>query len=355
VKQLIIDYLSSQKKKRVQTKDIEDYLMLKMGSSSYWKKGGYQQFAKAIETLVTEELIRPIKIWNKNGLNPPLYSGYQIISQGAKPLNEVKKRLLTQYHPSINTSVYIKNPEQYQQDEIYLNLLDKFLRQHDMAATWLTVNERSFQIFHDEKWLASNNGHAFLQRLGLSYQDLNCYPTYEPFFYYQVNALKLAKINILIVENKDTFFSLKMLFQQGINSWAATVFAMLIYGEGKKIIKSFSFLWELKEYQDKELQVYYFGDLDREGIAIWHELQRRTEVDIKPFVYFYQELLERYRALEMPKQQRMVAKAVEDFLAYFSTGHSKLIFNIMANGRYLPQEGLNYQVLCQLADVKKVE
>jgi len=46
---------------------------------------------------------------------------------------------------------------------------------------------------------------------------------------------------VLIVENKDTFFSLKALFQEGINRWSGKSFSMLIYREGRKILKSISF------------------------------------------------------------------------------------------------------------------
>ncbi|MCL0063142.1 DUF2220 domain-containing protein [Peptococcaceae bacterium] len=81
---------------------------------------------------------------------------------------------------------------------------------------------------------------------------------------------------MLIVENKDTFFSLKALFQEGINRWNGKSFSMLIYGEGRKILygegrkilKSISFFEEIEEYKGLSTSFYYFGDLDAEGISI---------------------------------------------------------------------------------------
>ncbi|MCL0101390.1 DUF2220 domain-containing protein [Peptococcaceae bacterium] len=96
---------------------------------------------------------------------------------------------------------------------------------------------------------------------------------------------------MLIVENKDTFFSLKALFQEGINRWNGKSFSMLIYGEGRKILKSISFFEEIEEYKGLSTSFYYFGDLDAEGISIWYELTEQREV--VPFVYFYCCLFER--------------------------------------------------------------
>ena len=47
----------------------------------------------------------------------------------------------------------------------------------------------------------------------------------------------------------------------------------LIFGEGKKIEKSFSFIEEIAQVED--LKVLYFGDIDPEGFGIYTRLKQR--------------------------------------------------------------------------------
>ena len=66
---------------------------------------------------------------------------------------------------------------------------------------------------------------------------------------------------------------------------------MLIYGEGKKIINSLKFINEIAEGTDIE-KIYYFGDLDFEGIGIYNSLAfKYPEFTIVPHVELYRELL----------------------------------------------------------------
>ncbi|MDD3653748.1 MAG: DUF2220 family protein [Desulfotomaculaceae bacterium] len=356
MKDLIYNYLiNPRNNKRIKIKAVEKHVIDKLGLDHYWDKfGGYNTFAEAIEFLVQDGVIQPVKSWKQNGMNPALYNGYQVIIQEDKLDADLIQMLSTQYHPEINVSYYFNHKLEYQQDRVYLSALNNFLKENtalnELRA--ITVNERSFQIFYDEKWLLSRHGHNFLQRVGLTLEDLRCYPTYEPFFYYQRQHTVGREANVLIVENKDTFFSLKTLMQKGFNSWAKTSFSLLIYGEGRKIEKSFSFFWELEEYKNCKVNFHYFGDLDPEGILIWHELQRRAQVKIRPFVFFYSTLVNKYLNVAQPvkKGQTISKEAIQAFLAYFSAGDADLISKMLNSNLYLPQEGLNYQLLNELAD-----
>jgi len=355
MKDFIYNYLLSQNKRRIKTKDLEKYAIDKLGLDTYWDKfGGYYSLAGAIESLQEEGVIRPVQSWKQNGMNPALYNGYQIILQEDKLDADLIAILSKQYHPEINVSYYFNHKSEYQQDKDYLSALNTFLKQNLTlnGLPAMTVNERSFQIFYDEKWLLSKQGRSFLQRVGLTLEDLHCYPTYEPFFYYPRPSRDTREVNVLIVENKDTFFSLKALFQQGIYSWGDTPFSLLIYGEGRKIEKSFSFFTELEEYKGCNANFYYFGDLDPEGILIWFELQKRERVPISPFTFFYAILVNRYLHIAQPikKEQTVSTEAVRAFLTFFSPGDAESISEMLSANLYLPQEGLNYQLLNELSD-----
>lgn len=62
----------------------------------------------------------------------------------------------------------------------YLNFLEENPNLDRLQQ--ITANERSFQVFRDEKWLLSKHGKDFLQRIGFALDDLRCYLTFEPFF-----------------------------------------------------------------------------------------------------------------------------------------------------------------------------
>ena len=57
----------------------------------------------------------------------------------------------------------------------------------------LKANERSFELFRNEKFLLDKEGIRFLANLGLTLSDLNCRRTYEPFVEYQPDPSRKPK------------------------------------------------------------------------------------------------------------------------------------------------------------------
>lgn len=352
MQKLINQLIEEFPKKRIETKVIERFILQNIGQTQYHIKGDYLAFAESINQLVNEDVLRPIKARKENGMNPALYNWYQIIRPEDTLPHQKQHDLLLHYHPRMNMTYYLEHSKAYQEDKTYLIDIDRYFRQMEKSTTSISINERSFAIFRDEKFLASSKGRSLLQRLGLSLDDFNCFITYEPFFYYQANSLK-DDTGILIVENKDTFFSLKILLQEGICLWDGQTINLLIYGEGRKILRSFSFLEELYPQLPK-VKCFYFGDLDPEGIQIWHELKLQESLEIIPFVSFYNELIERYqdKAPRLRTNQRFYQRAIDEFLGYFSPLYQQKIQSILTNKNYLPQEGLSLAILRELGGLK---
>jgi len=345
----------NQKKKFIECELIEGHVMSSFGTDVYWKVGGYPAFAEIITEMVEKGTLLPVKARGINCKSPALYDCYRIVPRDEKPEQQKRQQLLTHYHPLINTSFYLQHAKEFEQDEMYISLLDRFLKENPYLEklTPITVNERSFQIFRDEKWLLSVQGQKFLQRVGLDLDKLRCYITHEPFFYYSKKQNSSGTVKVLIVENKDTFFSLKTLFQEGTYSWDGVTFSLLIYGEGRKIEKSISFYEELDEYRNITSEFFYFGDLDPEGISIWHALAGK--VPVKPFVFFYRALFEKY-GFDAPlvrKRQRLSHDAVEEFTVHFSEDMAAGMKQMLMTGHYLPQEGLDYAAMRDLAAKQK--
>lgn len=141
--------------------------------------------------------------------------------------------------PLLDMSYYQKNPEKYIQDRKYIRLLSKYLTQNRNLLNYsATINERSFEIFQREKFLDREKGLTLLAHLGLAAEQFNFYETSEPMSYY--SHKKETPQNFLIIENKDTFYSMrKHLIEKGDTILGLQV-GTLIYGGGKGIYKSFA-------------------------------------------------------------------------------------------------------------------
>lgn len=107
---------------------------------------------------------------------------------------------------------------------------------------------------------------------GLNENWLNCYDTPEPFFEYV--HTRSGPMTVLILENKDTWYTFRKLMQDtGKGVIAGTRVDVLLYGEGNKITKRGA----LEEYNAGMLrgragqagEFLYFGDLDQEGIRLF--------------------------------------------------------------------------------------
>lgn len=349
---------------------LEDQLEKLLGAD-YSLRGGYDSFERVLRQLCAQGVLEPVKASGTNGRNPLLYNRYRKVAQG---LEHEHRLNLINLHSLIRSAAYSKSPQAYTEDQRYLLALDAFLKdphQRESLGEAISVNERSFQIFNDEKFLLSDRGRIFLQRIGRTLTDLSCYMTTEPFFYMdyrskgsadnQINQspepLQIEKrhntdgfpdlsYSALIVENKDTFYSIKRAWQVGNRSIGGVPFDLLIYGEGRKIVGSFAFAQEIPDLDPETMRVYYFGDLDPEGLDIFGSLVAAFPlISIKPFTYCYQALLQlfgRNAPLRREKDQKLRAVYEETFLSYFTPELGLEIQALFHSKKYIPQEGLSY-------------
>ena len=152
---------------------------------------------------------------------------------------------------------------------------------------------------------------------------------------------------MLILENKDTFFSMRKALLDGKPEILGGEIGTLIYGGGKRIVKSFrDFELSAEPYMKyRGNQIYYFGDLDYEGIGIYESLERQCAEGHRPvpFVAAYEKMLEKAELIaELPDmKERQNRKIGEEFFSYFSEKTVGRILEILEAGRYIPQEILN--------------
>lgn len=148
------------------------------------KNMDYQQLYAYILSEIEKKRFIPVKASGLNGKKPALYNSYWLIEQEKEEI-DISDELKYKIHPLLDTSYYQKHPKRYRQEKREIFLLSDYLtKSKNCLNTSETINERSFEIFHREKFLDREGGMDLLSHLGISAEDLNFYRTSEPMSYY---------------------------------------------------------------------------------------------------------------------------------------------------------------------------
>lgn len=305
----------------------------------------YEEQYRYILHLLDTGKIKPVKASGTNGKSPALYREYWLAEE-KKDYTELREELNYQLVPLISVDYYLAHLQIYEEDREWVLMLSTYLKnKRDFLKHQESVNERSFEIWNREKFLTKEQGKKILKRCGIEQDFLNIYGTTEPLSYY--SHTRTVPQNLLILENKDTFYSMRRHLLEGQEEIFGVPIGTLIYGAGKGIWKSFlDFDLCVEPYMKAEgNKIYYFGDLDYEGIGIFESLQELCQKsrEIEPFVPAYEAMLNKAKqANRLPdtkeQQNRNIKKA---FFSYFSPEQAEEMRRILETGRYIPQEILN--------------
>lgn len=320
--------------------------------------GNYDEIAAKVKQLVKDNLLQPVKASGTNGRKPPLYNKYRIIKPKEDYSEAIEKIKLL--HPKFDHRAYFRKPELYLKHEKEIDALSSYLwKNADELETPMSINERSLRIWGREKLLKEN--FTLLNNI-LKFKDwningLNFYETPEPFFEYIYR--KCPEMNVLIVENKDTWYTLrKVMTCLNRNLLLGREYHVLLYGEGRKITRRSS---RLEEY-DNDMPAgssntyYYFGDMDFEGISIFLDLVKGNEnIKIQLCSELYELMVHESDKTELPKSNDKRIKDVDmgAFISRLFPETGLKIRKILDEGKYIPQEIINYQILTGLMKGKQ--
>lgn len=295
--------------------------------------------------LIKDEKIKIVKASGTNGKRPALYNRYTVIKEkedNSKYFEEIDYKII----PELNISYFRNNIEKYKENRKYILKLNIFLiNNRENLEKRISQKERSFQIWQEEKYL-QGKGLTLLNKLEVDIEKLNYYETNEPLAYYSIT--KKVPQNILIIENMDTFYTIrKHLMDKGENVFGKEI-GTVVYGKGKGIEKSIKdFDLVVDSYvSDTRNKILYLGDLDFEGIIIYEGLEKliKGKYYIRPFVEGYKKMIDKalnnnYELqLSKEKQNKNIK---EEFLGHFDEEYKEKILKILKDGLYIPQEILN--------------
>lgn len=304
----------------------------------------YLQLYEYIMQMVDNGELLPVKRAKTNGRKPALPLSFWKIREEPDDYAEVYEELDYRLNPQLHTEYYRKNPQTYLKDRDKILLLSNYLDCHsELLKIPETMNERSFEIFHREKFFQEEGGLNFCKRLGISREMLGFYETSEPLSYY--SRSKKTPQNILIIENKDTFYDIRGYISQ-TGSILGKEFDTVIYGAGKGIWSTFAdYVNQAEEYFGADNRLYYFGDLDYEGILIYEHLVKGNQIQIALFKTAYEKMIEKAQSAgieNLPDTKQGQNTGIGNvFINSFCEKIQSEIWNILKSGKYIPQEILN--------------
>lgn len=154
-----------------------------------------------------------------------------------------------------------------------------------------------------------------------------------------------SKINVLIVENKDPWYSIgkaiKLLDKHKLFN---TEISILVYGEGRKATKRNRISDFLREIISQDFNVLYIGDIDIEGVRLLYECIEKNEVQIEPFTPLYKQMIKSAVLSDLKKTDDNRHRAYpEEFLQLFESNEQAVVTEVLKMNKRIPQEILNYQ------------
>ncbi|GGM18997.1 hypothetical protein GCM10011351_00960 [Paraliobacillus quinghaiensis] len=299
----------------------------------------YAAFAEAVLQLEKQGILVMVKAKGRTSRTPSLAFNYRInknliVEDFHVELQHYRSTL----HAAINLDLYYgKDPSLWKKDLPAILKIDAYIKEHGFPDDQVPAPERSYALVGDEKWIVEKGGKEVLERIGL-FDRLQIIPVSEPLMF-AINPKKIHEASQyhLIVENKTTYQGLLPALKE-------TMFASLIYGSGKAVIKSME-QFSMQYPVEAKHHFFYFGDIDREGIAIWHSLDKKIKMILA--MPFYQACLVKTPSIGKEYQREQIT-SLEQFLPFFSDEQQEQMKEMLANGKYHPQETLKTKELQQI-------
>lgn len=302
----------------------------------------YSEFCKKVEELVIKHILIEVKSSGLNGMNPPLFNRYKIF-KNQPDIKYLTEEINQTFPIQFGRNFYLNNLGRYLEEQEYVKQLISYYRNNsNLLSEPMSINERSFQIFGKEKFLKTNK--ILLKHLSLDFDFLNVYLSPEPFVYYSRH--KQENQNVLIIENKDTWYTIRKLMIGGQSYFLGVQIDTIIYGCGKKIESSLDDYYDTVEpYLYNAKTFYYWGDIDFEGISIYERLFNKFPVfNIQLYKPAYLLMLKLSENFNLPFTRELQNRNIETvFLKQFDYDVKK----ILENDKYIPQEIITYHHLKQ--------
>ena len=295
----------------------------------------YEVFHQAVRELETAEVLQGIKAAGQDfgGLSRKykIFAG-RLFAAGTEQIQqEIQQDAMSSL---LDFSWYYRQSiDCWQQERPWLRKLSVYLKRQQTRLESASVQQRSYEIFGDEKFLLER-GHVLLSHVGLQEAELGIGGQPDPLML-AVNprGLGLPVCQHLVVENKAPYYGL-------LSFWLQSDFTSVIFGSGWKIAGNIQELPQQCGQPEKRHIVWYFGDFDWEGLSIWHSLSGCRGMEVRLAEPFYQAFLN-YGPSTGKQNQQKNPVALDAFCSHFSVPTAERWRGILQGKGYYPQETLS--------------
>ena len=341
VRGFIADIQHPKQKKKMNINDLE--LQLRRLMDDYFDMDGYSLFYQAIEKLVDEEILVPIRNNQYNGRTPALPLFYWV---NIKVQNTKWDRLeMMKLSDRFDFTYYENHPEWQTEDEWNrIQNLYTFLQSSEEREI-VSLEERCLELFGHEKFLLDSNqfpeGKGFLTRIGVTEEQLKIVKLGEPFVFWLKQGKEIKDVQrVLIIENLSFFHTAIQLLETNQLDYEPE---LLIYGEGTKIERSFSFFFRM--FPEKNYLIYYAGDIDAAGYGIVMRLiEKYPETTIQPALKIYRKMLECQDQKNDQKTGQLQNLKYRDlFFEWFTEEEQEQLMQLWQENKRIPQEVLTIE------------
>ena len=351
-KDYVKDKLIENKKKKIYEIDelynLVSKAELKMVSEI--KNEYYSDFYNLIKELEGLNIIKSVGK-NKTVMRPILFKKYKVIRVEEEFTS--KERIKMAQLNKLDLGYYSKKVLEFRKDYEIIVTINDLLRNEGKYKE-LTINEISYILFGYEKEFVRDKdkgiegkAYAVMKKLKLNENNLGCRMEKDPLLNTIFKSFyEKKRRNILIIENKETYWSLNKLLREVSNN-----IDMLIWGQGCSIEHNFKGI--VLYGVIKEDNIFYFGDIDLSGVDIFIRLKKKfLEFNIVPSISLYETLLKigTIRGIQKSKSQNqnyIDEERLNIFLDGFKGENKDLLKNIIESRLYIPQEALNYNKLIE--------
>ncbi len=215
--------------------------------------------------------------------------------------------------------------------------LQEFFARGGRERPLVPIKERSLDLFGDEKRLDQLvRSSALFGDARLTPETLRCLIVPEPLPW----AAGLDSSGpLLVIENAATWYS--------YSRWNAQTeeFSAVVYGCGNRFMDSVTYLAEIFKTLGGVRRVFYFGDLDPQGLLIPQEASSRAQAvglpQVEPHLWSYRQLL----TVVNPQRQRYEGEPPPSTLCDWLWDHAEPARQLFAAGQRLAQEHIGWEFL----------
>ena len=239
-------------------------------------------------------------------------------------------------------------PETYTLFEDKLKALDRALAgQTTLGDGTLSCRELSYRVFGDEKFLEHNgDGRKLLERMGLA--DIVCHRAQPKLGLLHHIPRRRPQMRIVVTENLDPWLDVRaLMYEDGRRLILGERVDGVIFGNGYLVDDARRLPEFLASLGADEVEILYWGDLDRAGLQIFDRLRRVAEGNfgLRPFVAAYAEMARRAQRRfpnpldnEASAQEGVPFGSLDDFCAELPEDVRGYVHDVIAGNRLVPQE-----------------